>query len=165
LDSFSDYWAAGYIPKYRTEKIDAPILVTGCLIGGSGNPLYGAIFIMGLGWALMVWMDLGSGFYCGFLFFTAISSYRPKRSPCFQIWGAVPRIQESVPSLFPSPGKFMPDTSPTRGLLTVKGHGRRRYNSFRMNILVTALISGRLYHHYSSVGTKVQHGAWASASA
>ena len=56
------YWAAGYIPKYRTEKIGAPILVTWGPYKWVRNPLYAGNLIMGLGWSLM----LGWGWVAAF---------------------------------------------------------------------------------------------------
>ena len=53
--------------------------------------------------------------------------------------------RESVPSLFPRPGKFMPDTSPYSRSFDRERAWSEEIYSIRMNILVTALISGRLY--------------------
>ena len=47
------FWAAGYIPQYRTEVIGAPELITSGPYSYVRNPLYAGNFIMGFGWALM----------------------------------------------------------------------------------------------------------------
>lgn len=47
------FWAAGYIPKYRTEVIGAPELVTSGPYAYIRNPLYAGNFLLGFGWALM----------------------------------------------------------------------------------------------------------------
>ena len=62
------YWAAGYIPKYRTEVIGAPVLVTWGPYRWVRNPLYAGNFIMGIGWALMVGWGWVVAFSAAFLF-------------------------------------------------------------------------------------------------
>ena len=47
-------WAAGYIPKYRTETIGAPELITSGPYAIIRNPLYAGNAIMGVGWTVIV---------------------------------------------------------------------------------------------------------------
>ena len=140
------YWAAGYIPKYRTEKIDAPILVTWGPYRWVRNPLYAGNFIMGLGWALMVGWIWVAAFTAAFLFLYCYIVIPAEEEFLASIFGEqYLAYRESVPSLFPRPGKFMPDTSPYSRSFDRERAWSEEIYSIRMNILVTALISGRLY--------------------
>jgi protein-S-isoprenylcysteine O-methyltransferase Ste14 len=47
------FWAAGSIPRYRTERLDAPVLVDWGPYGWVRNPLYLGNSLIGLGWGLM----------------------------------------------------------------------------------------------------------------
>ena len=60
-------WAAGYIPKYRTEVIGAPILITWGPYKWIRNPLYAGNALMGLGWALMAGWGWVAAFAAAFL--------------------------------------------------------------------------------------------------
>ncbi len=140
------YWAAGYIPKYRTEKIDAPILVTWGPYRWVRNPLYAGNFIMGLGWALMVGWIWVAAFTAAFLFLYCYIVIPAEEEFLASKFGEqYLAYRESVPSLFPRPGKFMPDTSPYSRSFDRERAWSEEIYSIRMNILVTALISGRLY--------------------
>ena len=139
------YWAAGYIPKYRTEKIDAPILVTWGPYRWVRNPLYAGNFIMGLGWALMVGWIWVAAFTAAFLFLYCYIVIPAEEEFLAAKFGEqYLAYRESVPSLFPRPGKFMPDTSPYSRSFDRERAWSEEIYSIRMNIL-GRLISGRLY--------------------
>ena len=61
------FWAAGFIPKYRTEVIGAPVLITWGPYSWVRNPLYAGNALMGLGWSLMVSWGWVGAFVIAFL--------------------------------------------------------------------------------------------------
>ena len=140
------YWAAGYIPKYRTEKIGAPILVTWGPYRWVRNPLYAGNFIMGLGWALMLgWMWVAAFTAAFLLLYCLIVIPAEEEFLASKFGSQYLAYRERVPSLFPYPRKGLPDSSPHSQPFDRERAWSEEIYSIRMNLLVTVLISGRLY--------------------
>ncbi len=105
------FWAAGYIPKYRTEKIGAPILVTWGPYSWIRNPLYAGNFIMGLGWALMLGWVWVAAFTAAFLLLYCLIVIPAEEFLASKFGPQYLAYRENVPSLFPYPKGF-PENSP-----------------------------------------------------
>lgn len=139
-------WAAGYIPKYRTEKIGAPILVTWGPYRWIRNPLYAGNFIMGLGWALMLGFIWVAAFTAAFLLLYCYIVIPAEEEFLASKFG--PQYfsyRENVPSLFPYPRKGFPEHSPYCRPFDRGSAWSEEIYSIRMNLLVTILITARLY--------------------
>ena len=140
------FWAAGYIPKYRTEKIGAPILVTWGPYRWVRNPLYAGNFIMGLGWALMLGWIWVAAFTAAFLLLYCLIVIPAEEEFLASKFGPQYRSYlENVPSLFPFPRKGFPESSLYYQPFDRGCAWSEEIYSIRMNLLVTILISARLY--------------------
>jgi protein-S-isoprenylcysteine O-methyltransferase Ste14 len=140
------FWAAGYIPKYRTEKIGAPILVTWGPYRWIRNPLYAGNFIMGLGWALMLGLIWVAAFTAAFLLLYCYIVIPAEEEFLASKFGSqYIAYRENVPSLFPYPRKGFPEHSPSCQQFDRGSAWSEEIYSIRMNLLVTILISVRLY--------------------
>ena len=140
------YWAAGYIPKYRAEKIGAPILVTWGPYKWVRNPLYAANLIMGLGWALMLGWTWVAAFTFAFILlycFIVIPAEEEFLASKFGLQYLT--YMKNVPSLFPYPRKGFPDDSLYYQPFDRKTAWSEEIYSIRVNILATLLIFARLY--------------------
>ena len=140
------FWAAGYIPKYRTEKIGAPILVTWGPYRWIRNPLYAGNFIMGLGWALMLGLGWVAAFTAAFLLLYCYIVIPAEEEFLASKFGPqYLSYRENIPSLFPYPRKGFPEHSPNYQPFDRGSAWSEEIYSIRMNLLVTILISARLY--------------------
>lgn len=143
---FLRYWAAGYIPKYRTEKIGAPILVTWGPYRWVRNPLYAGNLIMGLGWTLMLGWIWVAAFTVAFILlycFIVIPAEEEFLASKFGLQYI--DYMENVPSLFPYLRRGFPDDSHHYQPFDRKSAWSEEIYSIRVNIIATLLISARLY--------------------
>ncbi len=140
------YWAAGYIPKYRTEKIGAPVLVTWGPYKWVRNPLYAGNFIMGLGWSIMLgWMWVAA-FAAAFLLLYCLIVIPAEEEFLESKFGPeYVSYVKNVPSLFPYPRKGFPEESPFCQPFDRSRAWSEEVYSIKMNLFVTLLISARLY--------------------
>ncbi len=139
-------WAAGYIPKYRTEVIGAPILVTWGPYKWIRNPLYAGNFIMGLGWALMVGWKWVIAFTVAYLLLYCLIVIPAEEDFLAAKFGDIYKSYKAkVPSLFPFPRKGFTDKSPAELPFNAKVSWSQEIYSIRVNLIVTLLIIIRLY--------------------
>ena len=140
------FWAAGFIPKYRTEVIGAPVLVTWGPYKWVRNPLYAGNFIMGLGWAVMVGWLWVFAFSAAFLFlYWLIIIPAEEEFLESKFKDSYRSFKSKVPSLFPFPRNGFPDTSPDEKPFNMKTAWSEEIYSIRVNLVVTAVIIIRLY--------------------
>ena len=140
------YWAAGYIPKYRTEVIGAPVLVTWGPYRWVRNPLYAGNFIMGLGWALMVGWGWVVAFSAAFLFLYWLIVIPAEEEFLENKFAAeYASFKERVPSLCPYPRNGFPDKSPHERSFNPQAAWSEEIYSIRVNLIVTLIIAARLY--------------------
>lgn len=140
------FWAAGYIPKYRTEVIGAPILVTWGPFRWIRNPLYAGNFIMGAGWSLMVGWAWVAAFTAAFLLLYCLIVIPAEEEFLESKFGGSYRSYKSkVPALFPFPRGGFPDRSPDERPFNGKTAWTEEVYSLRVNLIVTLLIAARLY--------------------
>ena len=140
------FWAAGFIPKYRTEVIGAPVLVTWGPYKWVRNPLYAGNFIMGLGWAVMVGWLWVFAFSAAFLFlYWLIIIPAEEEFLESKFKDSYRSFKNKVPSLFPFPRNGFPDVSPDEKPFIMKTAWSEEIYSIRVNLVVTAVIIIRLY--------------------
>ncbi|MEG1799370.1 MAG: isoprenylcysteine carboxylmethyltransferase family protein [Synergistaceae bacterium] len=140
------FWAAGFIPKYRTEVIGAPVLVTWGPYKWVRNPLYAGNFIMGLGWAVMVGWIWVFAFSAAFLFlYWLIIIPAEEEFLESKFKDSYRSFKNKVPSLFPFPRNGFPDISPDEKPFNMKTAWSEEIYSIRVNLVVTAVIIIRLY--------------------
>ncbi|MEG1798577.1 MAG: isoprenylcysteine carboxylmethyltransferase family protein [Synergistaceae bacterium] len=140
------FWAAGYIPKYRTEIIGAPVLVTWGPYKWVRNPLYAGNFVMGIGWSMMLgwWWVLAFSAAFLFLYWVIIIPAEEKfLENKFKV--AYSSFKDKVPPLFPFPRKGFPDASEHERLFDSKAAWSNEIYSMRVNFLVTVILAARLY--------------------
>lgn len=139
-------WAAGYIPKYRTEVIGAPVLITWGPYKWVRNPLYAGNAVMGLGWALMVGWYWVFVFIAAFLLLYSIIIIPAEEAFLEDKFGETYReYKRLVPVLIPYPRRGFPALTPdTRAFDRQRAWSEEIY-SIRMNLLVTVAITLRLY--------------------
>lgn len=139
-------WAAGYIPKYRTEVIGAPVLVTWGPYRWVRNPLYAGNFIMGMGWALMVGWKWVIAFAIAYsLLYCLIVIPAEEEFLLSKFGDAYKEYKSKVPSLFPFPrGGFMSNSYEEQPF-NAKVSWTQEIYSIRVNIIVTLLIVARFY--------------------
>lgn len=138
--------AAGYIPKYRTEVIGAPILVTWGPYSWVRNPLYMGNFIMGMGWAVMCgwgWTLAFTAAFCLLYCLLVIPSEEQFLSDKFGEQYETYRAK--VPALFPYPRGGFPEKSPDERPFDPKAAWSMEIHSMRMNLLITVIIAARLW--------------------
>ncbi len=140
------FWAAGYIPKYRTEVIGAPVLVTWGPYQWVRNPLYAGNFIMGIGWSLMLgWMWV-LAFSAAFLFlYWMIIIPAEEKFLENKFKGQYSSFKDTVPPLFPLPRKGFPDISEHERPFDAKAAWSNEIYSMRVNLIVTLVLCARLY--------------------
>lgn len=139
-------WAAGYIPKYRTEVIGAVVLVTWGPYKWVRNPLYAGNFMMGLGWALMVGWGWVPVFTVAFLLLYCLIVIPAEEEFLLSKFGEVYRsYKNEVPSLLPFPRNGYPVKSPNALPFDSKIAWAEEIYSIRMNMLITFIIIVRLY--------------------
>jgi protein-S-isoprenylcysteine O-methyltransferase Ste14 len=139
-------WAAGYIPKYRTEVIGAPVLVTWGPYGWVRNPLYAGNFIMGMGWALMVGWKWVIAFAIAYsLLYCLIVIPAEEEFLLSKFGDAYKEYKSKVPSLFPFPRGGSMSNSYEEQPFNAKVSWTQEIYSIRVNIIVTLLIVARFY--------------------
>lgn len=139
-------WAAGYIPKYRTEVIGAPVLVTWGPYKWVRNPLYSGNGVMGLGWALMVGWGWVIAFSVAFLLLYCLIVIPAEEQFLEEKFGDVYRdYKKQVPPLIPFPRRGFPAKSPDEQPFDSKQAWSQEIYSIRMNAFVTVGIIARLY--------------------
>lgn len=139
-------WAAGYIPKYRTEVIGAPVLVTWGPYKWIRNPLYAGNAVMGLGWALMVGWHWVTAFIAAFLLLYSMIIIPAEEEFLGEKFGdAYIDYKKMVPALIPYPRNGFPDLISGAPVFDRKRAWAEEIYSIRMNLVVTAAIMLRLY--------------------
>lgn len=138
--------AAGFIPKYRTEVIGAPVLVTWGPYRWVRNPLYMGNFIMGMGWAAMcgwgwmlAFMTAFALLYCLLVIPSEEQFLADKFKEKYEAYRAV------VPPLFPYPRRGFTPASPDERPFDAGAAWSMEIHSMRMNLIITAVIIARLY--------------------
>ena len=140
------FYAAGFIPKYRTETIGAPVLVTWGPFRWVRNPLYAGNFIMGIGWALMMSWTWVAVFAAAFWVLYCLIIIPAEEDFLLGKFGAeYEAFRKKVPPLFPFPRGGAVDRSPDERPFDMKTARAEEIYSIRMNILITAVIAARLY--------------------
>lgn len=140
------FWAAGYIPKYRTEVIGAPVLVTWGPYKWVRNPLYAGNAIMGLGWSLMVGWGWVIAFVIAFMLLYSMIIIPAEEEFLADKFGAeYAEFKQRVPQLIPYPRGGFPDKSPNEKPFDAKRAREEEIYSIRVNIIVTAVIFARLF--------------------
>lgn len=139
------FWAAGYIPKYRTEIIDAPVLVTWGPYKWIRNPLYAGNAVMGLGWALMVGWYWVAAFVLAFVLLYSMIIIPAEEEFLESKFGDSYReYKKAVPQLIPYPRAGWPGRSEKERPFDKGSAWAEEIYSMRMNFLVTAAIILRL---------------------
>ena len=121
------FWAAGYIPKYRTEVIGAPVLVTWGPYKWVRNPLYAGNAIMGLGWSLMVgwgWVIASSSLYAALL-----DDNHPGGEEFLadKFDAEYAEFKKRVPQLIPTRAAASPTNPRTKNHSTRNARAKKRY--------------------------------------
>ena len=140
------FWAAGFIPRYRTLVVDAPSLVTGGPYAWTRNPLYAGNGIMGLGWALMAGWAWEAAF--AVIFFTLYSLIIIPFEEKFlaeRFGDEYAFYRKSTPSLFPALRDIRSRMDRSRAGFDAKKSWFMERHSLLMNALVTIAILARLY--------------------
>ena len=139
------FWAAGYIPKYRTEVIGAPVLTWGPY-KWVRNPLYAGNAIMGLGWSLMVGWGWVVAFVIAFMLLYSMIIIPAEEEFLADKFGAeYAEFKKRVPQLIPFPRGGFPDKSPNEKPFDSKRAREEEIYSIRVNIIVTIVIIVRLF--------------------
>lgn len=139
------FWAAGYIPKYRTEVIGAPVLVTWGPYRWVRNPLYAGNAIMGLGWSLMVgWRWVPAFVIAFFLLYSLIVIPAEEEFLAEKFGAQYDDYRKTVPALIPWPRNGFPERSQSERPFDAKRAREEEIYSIRVNVVVTAAIIARL---------------------
>jgi len=139
------FWAAGFIPKYRTEIIGAPVLVTWGPYKWVRNPLYAGNAVMGLGWALMVGWHWVAAFVVAFILLYSTIIIPAEEDFLESKFGASYReYKKLVPSLLPYPRGGFPGKSEKEQPFDKGRAWAEEIYSIRMNLFVTVAIIARL---------------------
>lgn len=139
-------WAAGYIPKYRTEVIGAPVLVTWGPYKWVRNPLYAGNAVMGLGWSLMMGWYWVAAFSLAFLLLYSLIIIPAEEDFLAEKFGdAYGDYKKIVPSLIPYPRGGFPEMPELRQPFDKKRAWSEEIYSIRMNVFVTIAVIFRLY--------------------
>jgi protein-S-isoprenylcysteine O-methyltransferase Ste14 len=140
------FWAAGFIPKYRTLTVGAPNLVTGGPYAWVRNPLYAGNGIMGLGWAVMAGLVWCAVFAVVYLALYCLVIIPLEEKFLFERFGGeYEHYRRSTPSVIPRLDNLMEKTARSRGGFDGKKSWFMERHSLRMNVLVTVLLATRLY--------------------
>ena len=140
------FWAAGYIPKYRTEVIGAPVLVTWGPYKWVRNPLYAGNAVMGLGWSLMVGWGWVAAFVAAFaLLYSMIIIPAEEEFLEGKFGEEYAEFKKRVPQLIPWPRRGFPEKSRNEKPFDAKRAREEEIYSIRVNVIVTAIIVIRLF--------------------
>jgi protein-S-isoprenylcysteine O-methyltransferase Ste14 len=140
------FWAAGFIPKYRTLTVGAPTLVTSGPYAWVRNPLYAGNGIMGLGWSVMAgfaWCAVFAAVYFALYGLVIIPFEESFLSDRFG--EEYERYRRSTPSVMPGPNNLREKAARSRGGFDGKKSWYMERHSLVMNIFVTLLIVVRLH--------------------
>lgn len=144
------FWAAGFIPKYRTDVIGAPLLITWGPYRWVRNPLYAGNAVMGLGWSLMVsWGWVGAFVIAFMLLYSMIVIPAEEDFLSDKFGPAYEEYKNTVPPLFPWPRRGFPDESEHERPFDPKRAREEEIYSIRVNVVVTLVVIARLY--FSSI--------------
>jgi protein-S-isoprenylcysteine O-methyltransferase Ste14 len=140
------FWAAGFIPKYRTLAVGAPSLVTSGPYAWVRNPLYAGNGIMGRGWSVMagpVWCVAFAAVYFALYCLVIVPFEESFLSARFG--EDYERYRRSTPSIIPCPNNLSGRAALSRGGFDAKKSWFMERHSLGMNVFVTALLAARLY--------------------
>lgn len=136
------FWAAGYIPEYRTEIIGAPELITSGPYAYMRNPLYAGNFLMGAGWAVMSGWWLLPVFCAAFFCLYCLIIMPAEEEFLENKFGSRYTVyKNSVNALFPK-FRVYPDCTAKKFELSA-AVSLEKY-SVRMHLLITVLLTLRL---------------------
>jgi protein-S-isoprenylcysteine O-methyltransferase Ste14 len=141
------FWAAGFIPKYRTLAVDAPYLVTTGPYAWIRNPLYAGNGVIGLGWSLAVgplWSASFAVLY--FALYRVVIIPFEEQFLARRFGGEYESYKRSVNSLFPGFDNLREKIRRSGGGFDRRKSWYMECHSLHMNVLVTAAIAIRLYH-------------------
>jgi protein-S-isoprenylcysteine O-methyltransferase Ste14 len=140
------FWAAGFIPKYRTLTVGAPNLVTGGPYAWVRNPLYAGNGVMGIGWAIMagpVWCAAFAAIY--FALYCLVIIPFEERFLSERFGGEYERYRRSTPSIMPGINNWREKAARSRGGFDWKKSWFMERHSLGMNVFVTVLLALRFY--------------------
>jgi len=140
------FWAAGFIPKYRTLIVGAPNLVTSGPYAWMRNPLYAGNGIMGLGWALMagwIWEAAFAAIY--FTLYTFIIIPSEEKFLTENFGEAYLEYKKNTPSMLPALRDIKSRMERSFTGFDAKQSWFMERHSLWMNILVTLVVLARLY--------------------
>lgn len=140
------FWAAGFIPKYRTETIGAPVLITWGPYAYVRNPLYAGNALMGLGWSMMVSWGWVGAFVAAFMILYSFIVIPAEEEFLQEKFGEdYSRYKDKVPALIPSIRREEPEASEYQRPFDMQQARAEEVYSIRINILVTLVIMVRLF--------------------
>ena len=140
------FWAAGFIPKYRTLVVGAPSLVTSGPYAWMRNPLYAGNGIMGLGWALMVGWIWEVAFAVIYFALYSLTIIPFEEKFLMERFGdEYASYKKSTPSLFPALWDIKTRVERSRTGFDAKKSWFMERHSLMMNVLVTVIVAARLY--------------------
>jgi protein-S-isoprenylcysteine O-methyltransferase Ste14 len=140
------FWAAGFIPKYRTLTVGAPNLVTDGPYAWVRNPLYAGNGIMGFGWAVMagpVWCAAFIAVY--FVLYCIVIIPIEEKFLSERFGDEYERYRRSTPSIMPGLNDLRRKSARGGGGFDGKKSWLMERHSLGMNIFVTVLLAIRLY--------------------
>jgi protein-S-isoprenylcysteine O-methyltransferase Ste14 len=140
------FWAAGFIPKYRTLTVGAPSLVTSGPYAWVRNPLYAGNGVMGLGWSVMagpVWCAVFAAVY--FALYRLVIIPLEEKFLSERFGGEYERYRRSTPSIVPALNNLRERAARGRGCFDGKKSWFMERHSLGMNVFVTVLLALRLY--------------------
>lgn len=140
------FWAAGFIPKYRTLVIGAPILVKWGPYAWVRNPLYAGNAMIGCGWALMAgWWWVVIFMLLFWAIYSLVIIPDEEKFLAERFGEEYERFRRETPSLFPRFGNVKKRMQSSRGDFDTRKSWSMERHSLRMNVLVTALVLARLF--------------------
>ena len=146
IGQFLRFWAAGFIPKYRTLVVDAPNLVTSGPYAWMRNPLYAGNGIMGLGWALMAGWGWEAAFVAMYFALYPLTIIPYEEKFLMERFGEEYALyKKSTPSLFPALWDIKSRAERSRAGFDAKKSWTMERHSLIINALLTAAILASLY--------------------
>ena len=140
------FWAAGFIPKYRTLVVDAPSLVTGGPYAWMRNPLYAGNGVMGLGWALMAGWRWEAAFAVIYFALYSLCIIPFEEKFLAERFGdEYASYKKNTPSLFPALREVKPRAERSLAGFDAEKSWFMERHSLLMNALVTVAVLSRLY--------------------
>ncbi len=140
------FWAAGYIPNYRTGVIGAPELVVWGPYKWVRNPLYLGNFVMGVGWASMLGWTLVIAFAVAFLVLYLLAVIPAEEKFLESKFGEdYLEYKKNVSSLIPSTWKpFIKENAQEPSFNGKESWNCEKY-SLWMNVFITMAVGLKLY--------------------